>query len=121
MPFYTNVSIHMGTDADMNNKQEIALYNMSCEALTISKTNESEDSERFKYEEYTIVGTVKSPLYIQYERGSTSLGSGLLEGFIYIEEEGFDVDYYTDIYLKLDSDLELFEADFGKFMIEMRI
>ncbi|MBR5635425.1 MAG: flagellinolysin [Pseudobutyrivibrio sp.] len=39
MPFYTNVSIHMGTDADMNNKQEIALYNMSCEALTISKTN----------------------------------------------------------------------------------
>ena len=80
--------------------------------IAISKTNESEDSERFKYEEYTIVGTVKSPLYIQYERGSTSLGSGLLEGFIYIEEEGFDVDYYTDIYLKLDSDLELYSDEY---------
>jgi flagellin len=36
---YSNVTLHLGTDADMENKEEITLYRMNCEALTISKTN----------------------------------------------------------------------------------
>ncbi|SFN52660.1 flagellin [Pseudobutyrivibrio sp. UC1225] len=36
---YININLHLGTDADMSNKEEITLYNMSCDALTISKTN----------------------------------------------------------------------------------
>lgn len=33
-----NVALHLGTDADMTNKLEIRLYNMSCQALTIDTT-----------------------------------------------------------------------------------
>ena len=36
---YSNVTLHLGTDADMENKEEITLYRMNCEALTIDKTN----------------------------------------------------------------------------------
>jgi putative ABC transport system permease protein len=80
--------------------------------ITISRNNEKEDKENFKYSEYKIVGTVKSPLYIQYERGSTTLGSGVLDGYIYINKGGFDVEYYTDIYVKLDSDLEIYSDEY---------
>ena len=80
--------------------------------IKISSNNEKEDRENFKYNQYTIVGTVKSPLYIQYERGSTTLGSGVLDGYIYINKGGFDVEYYTDIYVKLDSDLEIYSDEY---------
>lgn len=80
--------------------------------IKISSNNEKEDRENFKYSKYTIVGTVKSPLYIQYERGSTTLGSGVLDGYIYINKGGFDVEYYTDIYVKLDSDLEIYSDEY---------
>jgi len=80
--------------------------------IKISSNNEKEDRENFKYRQYTIVGTVKSPLYIQYERGSTTLGSGVLDGYIYINKGGFDVEYYTDIYVKLDSDLEIYSDEY---------
>ena len=63
--------------------------------IKLSDTNEKDDLEHFKYSEYTITGLVKSPLYIQYERGTTNLGTGVLDGFIYINQAGFDVDYYT--------------------------
>ena len=36
---YSNVTLHLGTDADMENKEEITLFRMNCEALTIAKTN----------------------------------------------------------------------------------
>ncbi|SES95561.1 putative ABC transport system permease protein [Pseudobutyrivibrio sp. C4] len=85
--------------------------------IKISSNNEKEDRENFKYSQYTIVGTVKSPLYIQYERGSTTLGSGVLDGYIYINKGGFDVEYYTDIYVKLDSDLEIY-SDAYKDLID---
>ncbi len=80
--------------------------------IKISSNNEKDDSDNFKYSQYTIVGTVKSPLYIQYERGSTTLGSGVLDGYIYINKGGFDVEYYTDIYVKLDSDLEIYSDEY---------
>lgn len=80
--------------------------------ITVSTSNDKSDSEHFKYKEYKIVGRVKSPLYIQYERGSTSLGSGVLDGFMYINKGGFDADFYTDVYVKLDSDLELYSDEY---------
>ena len=37
------------------------------ETITLSQDNETEDLDSFAYEEYTIVGIVQSPYYIQYE------------------------------------------------------
>lgn len=80
--------------------------------VIISDTNEEEDSEHFRYKIYTITGLIKSPLYIQYERGTTNLGSGVLDGFIYINKGGFDVDYYTDCYVKLDLSPALYSEEY---------
>ena len=82
--------------------------------VVISDTNANEDAEHFRYKDYTITGLVKSPLYIQYERGTTNLGTGVLDGFIYINQGGFDVDYYTDCYVKLDYSPELYSDEYDE-------
>lgn len=51
--------------------------------------------------EYTIVGIIRTPLYISYERGNTSIGTGKLGTFVYLPEENFNVDYYSAAYIKV--------------------
>lgn len=87
--------------------------------LVISDSNEEDDRDHFKYDRYKVVGTVKSPLFIQYERGTTSLGAGVLDGFMYITEDGFDSDVYTECYVKFDSDLTLYSDEY-KDLIDTR-
>lgn len=51
---------------------------------------------------FTVVGTARSPLYAGTDRGSSSLGTGKVDGFVYIPEENFQTDYYTAAYLTFD-------------------
>ncbi|MCM1539855.1 MAG: FtsX-like permease family protein [Blautia sp.] len=88
------------------------------EALLLSENNAEEDLEHFARREYTIVGIVQSPLYIQYERGNTSLGTGKVSGFIYLPYEGFDVDYYTEIYVKFAEGFSLYSDTYKDFIEE---
>ncbi len=81
-------------------------------SIVLSSTNSKDDVEHFKHKSYKVVGLVKSPLYIQYERGTTTLGSGVLDGFVYIRKDGFDSDVYTDCYVKLDSDYDLYSDEY---------
>ena len=49
---------------------------------------------------YTVVGIAESPLYIDMtRRGSTTIGNGTLSAFVYIPQENFVTDYYTDLYI----------------------
>ena len=60
---------------------------------------EGEDSELLVTTEYTVVGTGRSPLYISFNRGNTTLGTGEVNGFGYVLPEDFDQDIYTQIYV----------------------
>ena len=51
--------------------------------------------------EYTIVGIIRTPLYISYDRGTTSIGTGKLGTFIFVPQENFTVDYYSGLSIKL--------------------
>ena len=86
--------------------------------IYVADQNEKEDRDRFKYSSFKVTGIVKSPLYVQYERGTTSIGSGVLDGFIYVNKEAFKVDYYTDVYVKLDSDPELYSDEYDALIEE---
>lgn len=90
------------------------------ETLTLSENNEETDLEHFAYRKYTIVGIVQSPCYIQYERGNTSLGTGKVSGFLYLPYEGFDLDYYTEIYVKFEEDFPLYSDEYQDFMDEKK-
>lgn len=71
--------------------------------ITLSADNESTTTDKFKHNEYTIVGLVDSPYYMNFQRGSTSLGTGRLDGFVYMPYDGFAVDYFTEIFVTLSS------------------
>lgn len=51
-------------------------------------------------ENYTVCGIGTSPLYISFNRGNTTLGSGEISGFAYVVPEDFDQEVYTQIYLR---------------------
>ncbi len=67
--------------------------------IVLSDINDKDTLNTFAYTEYTIVGICRSPLYLDISRGTTSLGSGSITGFIIIPEEGFDSEYYTEVYI----------------------
>lgn len=86
--------------------------------IKLSDTNEEEDLEHFSYSEYTVTATVQSPCYIQYERGTTSLGNGTVNGFAYLLPEGFAEDYYTEIYVAFEQDFPLYSDEYNSYMEE---
>ncbi|MDD6544898.1 MAG: hypothetical protein PUF20_11040, partial [Clostridiales bacterium] len=69
--------------------------------IVLSEENDDDTLGQFTRREFTIVGIAKSVLYINYERGSTSVGSGSLSAFVYVLPEAFDFDYDTELYLRL--------------------
>lgn len=48
---------------------------------------------------FTIVGKVETPLFVSYERGTTLAGGGKLGTFLYVPEDSFTVDYYSEVYV----------------------
>ncbi len=69
--------------------------------VTLSDSNKEDTLDRFSTNEFTIVGTAYSPLYLNYERGTSSVGNGSVSSFCFILPEDFDFEVYTDIYLSL--------------------
>ncbi len=86
------------------------------EKVILSENNATEDLEHFTYREYTVVGIVQSPLYIQFERGNTSLGSGRVDGFIYLPREGFAEEYDTEVYVKLAENFDLYSDAYQEYL-----
>ena len=71
-------------------------------------TNDDGETEKLlKNNKVTIVGTVKSPLYISTERGSTKLGSGVIDYYVYIPKENINIDMYTNIYVAVSGAKDL--------------
>ncbi len=69
------------------------------DTVVISDNNESDTLDMTKEHELTVTGIVRSPLYINFERGTTSIGTGSLSGFIYVPKDEFDSEYYTESYV----------------------
>lgn len=60
-----------------------------------------EEDGLLKKEEFTVVGIGSSPLYISFNRGNTTLGSGKINGFAYVLPEDFDQEVFTQIYIRV--------------------
>ena len=76
--------------------EELLLLDLGLEigdTLTIVPGEDNADA--LERREYTIVGTVSSPLYVSTDRGTSSLGTGSVSAYVYIPAENFTWDYYT--------------------------
>lgn len=71
--------------------------------ITFSKeAGDSDLSEQLDCLEYTVVGTVNSPLYISYQRGTTNIGNGKISEYMYLNQKSFKSERYTELYVKAD-------------------
>lgn len=62
---------------------------------------EGEDAPALKTQDFTVVGMVATPYYMSFERGTSTLGTGKVENVVYILEDDFDLEVYTDLYVTL--------------------
>ena len=67
-----------------------------------TKNSEGEEIEYLVNKQMKIVGTVRSVLYISKDRGSSTLGSGKVDYYLYINKDNINAkDIYTNIYVKV--------------------
>lgn len=71
--------------------------------VKVAGDNDEDTLELLAYDSYTLVGLVNSPYYLNFERGTSSIGSGSVAGFVYIPEAGFDFEAYYEIFLRLEN------------------
>ena len=66
--------------------------------ITLSGDGDTELTS-LKSHDFTIVGVVRSPYYLSFERGNTTIGSGKIGTYIFIPDEAFTTDYYSEVYV----------------------
>lgn len=71
-------------------------------------------SKSLKHTKYKIVGTCYNPNYLSYEKGSSNIGSGTVNSFIYIQNTNVLRDYYTevDVCVKGAKDLDCYSDEY---------
>ncbi|MGN1194477.1 MAG: FtsX-like permease family protein [Acutalibacteraceae bacterium] len=85
--------------------------------ITVEGEN-SDITTSLKNNEYVITGIIRTPLFMSYERGATSIGTGKLGTFIYAPCENFLADYYSSLSIKLtgSADLDPYSDEYENFV-----
>lgn len=84
------------------------------DTINIDDENKEENTNTLINNKVKIVGTVKSPEYISMSRGTSKLGSGSVDFYIYMPNENINMEAYTVIYLTVDGakDLKTYNDDY---------
>lgn len=69
------------------------------DVLIFKSGTEDELSDTLSVSEYTVVGTCSSPMYISFNRGSTNIGNGSIDLFVYVSEDSFCQEVYSQAYV----------------------
>lgn len=84
--------------------------------ITLTDANSEDTFGQLSGKTFTVVGYVSTPLYMDINRGSTTLGSGVLSSYAYIPAEAFLVDYYTEINITMDGSRKIYEESYNDAM-----
>ena len=87
--------------------------------VTIGASNAEDTLDAMVYETYTVVGMVESPLYMDVDRGTTTVGSGSIENFIYIPAAGMDLGYYPEIHVTVPGNYAIYTDTYHSAMDAM--
>lgn len=80
----------------------------------VADTNKDATRENLAVDHFTVVGLCSSPLFMNFERGSTTVGNGSLTAFLYVPQTTFDMDgVYTEIQLKLDQNYTIYSQEYA--------
>ncbi|MGN0383029.1 MAG: FtsX-like permease family protein [Eubacterium sp.] len=60
------------------------------------------ESEDFNVTKFKITGVFDSSEYLTRDKGTTTIGNGKINGLIIVTKEAFNLECYTDIYIRID-------------------
>ena len=84
--------------------------------ITVTDTNSEDTLDAMKQKTYTVVGYIASPLYMDMNRGTTSVGSGSLSNYIIVPRESLELDYYAEINVTLPGSYKVYSDDYNDAM-----
>lgn len=84
--------------------------------IRIDNKNDKGVTQQLLCQEFTIVGLVDSPLYLNNDRGTTTIGSGAIDGFLYISDEVFAAETYTEINLTLQENARIYSEEYEELI-----
>ncbi len=84
--------------------------------ITITDSNDADSLDKVVQKTFTIVGYVSSPLYMDMNRGTTSVGSGSLEDYFYVPKAALESDIYSEIHLRLDGSHRIYTDEYNDFL-----
>jgi len=82
----------------------------------ISENNLDDTLDTLVYDTYTVVGYVASPLYMDMNRGTTSVGNGSLANCFYVPREGIDTDIFSEICVTIPGDYDVYTKTYNDAM-----
>ena len=94
------------------NAHEAVVDAYACPSDYIGDTILLSEKDGFAYGEYKVVGRVRSPYYMNFQKGTTDIGDGSIDYFAYVQKEALDFEVYTEAYVKLDEDPEAFSDEY---------
>jgi len=107
MPTATNECL---ADVDQYTEDDIG------KTFTVVDENDEGVRSQLEITEFTIVGLCNSPLYLGLDRGTTSIGSGTVSSFIYVPEDAFLTDVFTEINLTLKESAEIYSEEYDELI-----
>ena len=92
---------------------------------TIKVRGDGEDIGYYlKHDVLTIVGIIRTPYWVSYERGVTTAGSGKLGDFVYVNNDAFteNINYYSEAYIVLDEadEYEAYSEEYDAYVKSMQ-
>ncbi len=86
--------------------------------IRVASSNNDDTLNALAYDEYSVVGIADSVNYLIYDRGTTSLAGGWVYAFVYLPEDGFSTDYYTEILICLNGHNEIYSKEYENLISE---
>lgn len=80
---------------------------------TLSQENSDSVKDMLSVTEFEIVGLVNTPLYLGIDRGTTTIGGGSLDTFIYVTSDSFSGDVFTEINVILKEDCKIYSEKYS--------
>lgn len=84
--------------------------------ITVTDNNTEDTLEMFGTRAFTVVGVARSPYYINFERGTASIGDGKVSAFVYVPREAFDCDYLTEIYVTTKQKYDVYTDEYEDYI-----
>ena len=96
-----------------NDKECVVKYEDTRKSMQVGDVNDT-----FKDTEYTVDGIVYTPCYVSYDLASSGIGNGHINYCIYVGDDEFKNNYYTECYAVIDGakDMDTYSDEYKKLI-----